>query len=100
MNIEKDKWKKAVLESMKDSQKAKPRPELYGMVEKQIFSQPIQLIPIHQWKKYVAAASVVLLLNISAIFYYSQNKIIPLSSEMVATYIDSETFITSYQIYE
>lgn len=99
MNDKKEKWAEEVFQSMKGSQRAKPRPELYVKIENQIAFSKANVVPLYQWRYYAAAAVLILLVNTTALIYFNQNK--QVNDENVAimdTY--NQSLISSYQIYE
>jgi hypothetical protein len=110
MNSEKEKWFEEVFQSMEGAQKAKPRPEVLAKIERKIAesNQNSQFKPtvisLTQLRKYAAAAAILLLMNASALMYYSQENV-SFSENMasVDTQSDSniynESYITSFQLY-
>ena len=99
MNDEKEKWMKDVFTSMKGSQRAKPKPELFAKIENRIDLTKVKTIPLRQWQYTVVAASFILLINTTALFLYNQNNQIDYE-EVVLVDNYSNSLISSYQIYE
>jgi len=99
MSDDKEKEIEAIFNSMKDSKRAKPSPELYGKIHKQIFTRSTKVISITQLKKYAAAACFILLLNTIALYSYNLQKG---TAEQDVAAVDNyqESLITSYEIYE
>lgn len=99
MNDEKEKWTEEVFQSMKGSQKARPRPELFAKIEDKIAASKNKEIPLHQWRYAVAAAVIILLLNTTALLYYNQHNELSYENAVVADAY-TESLISNYQIYE
>ncbi|MEZ5044879.1 MAG: hypothetical protein R2828_33615 [Saprospiraceae bacterium] len=99
MDDEKEKWMKDVFESMKGSQRAKPKPELFAKIENRIVLSQVKVIPLRQWQYTVVAASFMLLINTTALFFYNQNNQMDYE-EVVVVDTYNESLISSYQIYE
>ena len=96
MNNEKDKWMENVFQSMKDSQRAKPSPELFTKIKNQISTAGVD--PLLQWRYVVAAAVLMLLINSMALIYYIEYK--QVNDEHVAVgRAYKQSLINSYQIY-
>lgn len=97
MKTEKNKLQR-VLESMEGSQRAKPKPELWGKIEEQIEASEAKLISIQQWR-IVAAAVLLLSLNLFALYDYTKN----VAQSSGRTAMDNSAtppLISDYQIYE
>lgn len=100
MKEDKDKWIDEVLDSMKGSQRAKPSPELFAKIENQLAPPEIKIIPMRQWSYAVAAAVLVLVLNVFTVRQFTQNNELN-AGEMVVSADDSgESLISNYKIYE
>lgn len=99
MNDEKDKWMEEVFQSMKDSQRAKPHPELFTKIEEELTVSEVKVIPMSQWRIAVAAAVLLLFVNIASLLYYKQSDVMAYENiEKGSTY--SESLISNYQIYK
>ena len=99
MNDDKEKWMDDAFQSMKGSQRAKPRPELFAQIEGQLMSSKQRVIAMYPWKSAVAAAVLMLLINSTALIYYNQDN--TTSYEEIGTSdAYSQSLITPYQIYE
>lgn len=94
-----EKWAEEVFESMKGSQRAKPRPELFANIENQIAASNLKVISLQQWRVAVAVAAVVLLVNVSAVLFYNQNGGATYEDVAVAAPYN-QSLISNYQIYE
>ncbi len=99
MSQEEEKWMDEGFDSMKGSQKARPRPELFAAIQDEIKSTKGTIIPLQQWRYVAAVAAVVFLLNVAAVMYFTQQHAGP-SQDLVATEDYGQSLITSYQIYE
>lgn len=99
MKNEKEKWMEEVFQSMKGSQRAKPSAELFAHIQNRIANPEAKPVPMYQWKSALAAAAVILLINITALFYYSQQEGLFYENTSV-TDAYHESFISTYQIYE
>lgn len=99
MNDEKEKWIEDVFQSMKGSQRAKPSPELFANIQNRIAPAEAKLVPIYQWKSAVAAAAMILFVNITVLFYYHQQEGLSYEDTSVADAYH-EALISTYQIYK
>lgn len=99
MTEDKEKWMEAVFQSMKSSQRAKPRPELLAKIEDRIKDSTSKVIPLHQWRYAAAAAVLILFANTSALLFYNQYEEVPVAEAVVADAY-SQSLISNYQIYE
>lgn len=99
MNDEKEKWMETVFQSMKGSQRAKPRPDLFAKIQSRIGVVDAKIVPLRQWRYAAAAAVLLLLMNTSVLVYFSQQ--IQVNYEDIAV-VDTynQSLISSYQIYE
>ena len=103
MRTDKDQWMEDVFHSMKGSQKARPSSDLFAKIERSIAeSQNDNVISMHRFRFVAAAASLVLLVNVSALLlYFSQNQINNQASienqESNNSY--RESLISTFQIY-
>ena len=95
---DKEKWIDEVLSSMEGSQRAQPRPELYKKIEGKLLAEKGSVVQFNQWK-YAAAAVLVLLINTTALMYYSQNSRL-INEEVVAADVYDQSLISMSQIYE
>lgn len=100
MKKDKDKWIEDVLDSMKGSQRAKPSPELYAKIERQINAPEAKIVPMPQWSYAVAAAVLVLVLNVFAIRQFTQNNELNVSEIVVSSDDTSSSLISNYKIYK
>lgn len=99
MNDEKEKWMEDVFQSMKGSQRAKPRPDLLVKIQNRIGVVDAKIVPLRQWRYVTAAAILLLLIDMSALVYFSQhNQVNYEDVAVVDTY--NQSLISSYQIYE
>ena len=99
MNDEKEKWMEDVFQSMKSSQRAKPRPDLFVKIQDRIGVGDAKIVPLRQWRYATAAAVLLLLINTVVLIYSSQqNQVNYEDVTVVNTY--NQSLISSYQIYE
>ncbi|MEM1120251.1 MAG: hypothetical protein AAGJ18_07360 [Bacteroidota bacterium] len=99
MKDEKEKWMDAVFQSMQGSQRARPRPDLLAKIENQIAVSKVKIVSLRQWKYAVAAAAIILLMNITALRHFHQPQ--PMNEEkVVALETYSQSLTSSFQIYE
>ena len=96
---DKEKWIKDVFDSLKGSHRAKPGPQLFAKIEHQIYSPETKIIPMRQWSYAVAAAVLILAINIFALRQYAQNKESNIR-ELVASDDSGQPLISNYKIYE
>ena len=99
MNAEREEWVNEVLQSKQGIRRAKPRPDLFADISDRISTSGGKVIPIFQWKYAISAAAIILLINVSALFYYNKN-----SNDSYSTIAVEDTYgqsiVSSYQIYE
>ena len=96
---DKEKWMDEVLSSMIGSQRAEPRPEIFGEMEEKILSVKGQVIHFNQWKYAAAAAVLIFLVNITALMYYTNNTETA-QVEIAIADLYNESLISMSQIYE
>lgn len=97
MKNEKEQWINDVFESVKGSERAKPNTDLFTKIESQIDSEEAKIIPMRQWRMAVAAAVVILIMNVFAIQNFTQN------NRMNADEIENETnqpLISNFNLYD
>lgn len=98
MKNEKEKWIEEVFDSATGSRRAKPSEDLFAKIERQIDIPNAKIIPLGQWRVAVAAAVVILILNIFAISQF--NKGYESSTSELANDPSSESLISNYKLYE
>lgn len=99
MKKNKEEWTKEIFLSMEGGQRAKPRPELFLMIEKRIeASTEIFLLPL-QMRYAATIAIMILFMNIIALYRYIEINTTP-QDNAFATEAYHESLINSYQIYE
>jgi len=98
MNKEKEKWKGQVLESMKGSNRAQPKADLFAKIEKQLYGTESKIISFRQWS--LAAAVAFLLLFTNAIAFYQINQSSNQSAMETIEEVDDQALISNYYIYE
>lgn len=85
-----------ILTSIEDSQRAKPKMDLLAKMERQIYEIEGNVIPINRIRLVAAAAAIMLLLNISALNHYLQNR-----GNVDLVEMDSSTsLITDFKLYD
>lgn len=94
-----DKWIEEVFNSMRNSQRAKPSPNLFDKIEAQIYGSEAKIIYLKQWKKYAAVACLLIYINIAAILYYNYNLSDDTPIQSMAE-SNEEPLLLSYQIYD
>lgn len=99
MNKEKEQWMEEVFQSMKGSQRATPRPELFAKIETKITGLETKVVSLYQWKSAAAIAVLILFLNVTTLLYYHQNALVSYE-ETVDLEAYNQSFISTYQIYE
>lgn len=99
MNDDKEKWMQDVFQSMKGSQRAKPRPDLFVKIQNRIGVGGAKIVPLRQWRYAAAVAVLMLVVNTIALVYFNQqNQLNYEDVTVVDTY--NQALISSYQIYE
>ena len=96
---DREKWIEDVFDSMKGSQRAKPRADLFAKIEQEIQHPETRVIPLYQRRIAVAAAIVLLAGNVFALRHYvntSQTK----GNEIVMDETLSPGLISNYNLYE
>ena len=96
---DKEKWMEEVLDSLKGSERAKPSPGLYAKIESQLDATQVRIISMRQLNFAVAAAVLVLVLNVFALRQFAQTNAFDTSYSTV-TETSSQTLISNYKIYE
>lgn len=92
-----DKKADRIINSFKGSNRAKPSPALYDKIEAKIFLKEASMIPLRTVWLSVAAAILLIFINIAAISSRSANNRSSLSpAEMKESY----SLISNYNIYE
>lgn len=69
-NIE--NWENEVLNSMKGSTPAKPRPELFDLIKGKVDKPKVKVISLIQWRIITAAAAALIFINSYALYSYAQ----------------------------
>ncbi len=96
--MEKEKWIDSVFESLEGSQRAKPQTDLFAAIESQLDAPEAKIIPVAQWRAGVAAAIIILVLNVFALQQFNQNRSLiqkgPLMEEDAG-----ESLISNYKLY-
>lgn len=99
MDRDQDKWMENIFHSMKGSQRAQPPSNLFTKIESQITSSKVKIVPRLSLRFVAVAATLILVLNISALLVYTQqNKASQMHSALQDS--DNNTLITSFQIYD
>lgn len=99
MKEEKDKWVNDVLNSMKGSAPAKPGADLFDQIQGRIDQPKAPIFSLSQQGLSIAAAVLLLLLNIFVINQYQTNQIVN-SNEIGMEGSSSSELISDYKIYE
>ncbi len=99
MNAAKEKWKEEVINSMKGSRRAVPPPDLLARIEANIDASQARVFPIRRWSYVVAAALLLILLNV---FAMRQMMLTNTSSgiEQVAGNDAEQILISNFNLYE
>lgn len=99
MYDDKEKWIAATLNSMKDSKKAKPKSLLYSKIEHRLNDLGTTVISIRQWRFTLAAAILLLTLNIWTIQYFIQ-KNTKNTNNLFIEETSNHYLISNFKIYE
>lgn len=99
MEKEKDKWIKDVLGSTKGIRRAKPDAALFGKIERHLAAPEARLVALPQWRMAIAAAVLVLLLNVFALQQYAKNGG-PNETELVMDELSGQRLISDFKLYE
>jgi len=99
MKERKEQWKEDVLNSMKGSQRAKPSLDLFNKITQKIHHPSTSIIPMHQWRIAITAASILLALNFISIHnYLKTNNLTDKNLSIEET--SSDIIISEYQLYD
>lgn len=71
-------------------------PDLLPRIEASIKGNKAKVIPLAEWRRLVAAAAVVLLLNLVGLVYYAQQT----SGQVALNETSTEVLISDFQLYE
>ena len=99
MNNIKEKWSEDIFQSIKGSQRAKPRPGLFIKIQNRIEAENTTIVSPLQWK-FAAAAAVLLLLMTTSTWVYLSQQNQSNHNNVAAVDIYSQSLINGYQIYE
>jgi len=99
MNDEEEKWMEEVFQSMKGSERAVPRLDLFAKIEEEIAASNTKVVPIRQLRYAAAVAAILLFVNGIALINYNQNSQTSYGDTMVSDDY-SQSLISTYQIYE
>ncbi len=97
MSTEKDKWIDEVFNSLEGMQPAQPDEKLFSKIENQLFNEGAKVIPLYWIRAAVAAAVLVLSVNIYGVYQYAQGLSSPTEQ---ASQQSSYELISSYNLYE
>lgn len=100
MEEDKDKWIEDVLGSMQGSQRAKPNPELYEKIERQLEAPETKIVPMRQWRYAAVAAVLVLVFNAFALRQVVQTNDFSVGEMVVSSDDSGQSLISNYKIYE
>jgi hypothetical protein len=98
-NMDKEKWMDAILQSMRGSHRAKPRPELFAKIENQFYDPAAKVIPVFKLRVAAAAALFLLIFNVFSMRQYAQNA----QSDTAENLIESESdqqLISNFNLYK
>lgn len=95
----KEEWINDVFNSTQGMQRSQAPIDLFDKIEARIDQKDAKIIPIQQWRAAAVAAVVLIAVNLFALQQYSQNNTSGLSIES-NEYADSQSFTSSYQLYE
>lgn len=98
MNKDQEKWISSVMDSTKGIHKAEPSADLLAKIERQIDASEFAVIRMQQWRIAVAAAVLLLALNVFLIRQYMQSN--DTNIELVSNDSSTETLISNYKLYE
>ncbi|MEM9261417.1 MAG: hypothetical protein AAGA62_17390 [Bacteroidota bacterium] len=83
------------LDQLKGMGRAKA-PDLLPSIEAKIKGVKAKVIPLREWRRLVAAAVVVLALNVAGLVYYTQQSV----GQVALNEASTEALISDFQIYE
>ena len=99
MNEDKEEWIEGVFDSLKGSERAVPKAELFAKIKQEITSSEAKVVSIRQWRMTAAAAILLLLTNTYIIQQFSQNNL-PTAQEKLSEDGYQSTLLSNYEIYE
>lgn len=94
---DKEKWIDDVFGSIKGSERARPKSDLFGKILNEIETPNTRIIPLFQLRVIAAAAVVLLILNIAVLRQSIQNSYS--NTEVWITENTEESVISNYNIY-
>ncbi len=99
MESAKEKWVNKVMGSMEGIQRAKPAPDLFAKIEREIASPEGKIISMSQFRVAAAAAILLLAMNIFLLNQYAKSDTSD-TSEWVSEVDSNEQLISNYNLYE
>ena len=99
MKTDKEKWIDQVFESLKGNERAQASPDLLARIEDRIHQPKTKVVTMSQWRFAIAAAILLLLLNVVGLRQYLQTN--PTDTPGLAieeTTVDA--LLSTYQLYE
>ncbi|KAA3641624.1 MAG: hypothetical protein DWQ02_00205 [Bacteroidetes bacterium] len=99
MKSEKEKWVNSVMGSLAGLQRAKPGPDLFAKIEREIVGQEGKIISMSQLRVAAAAAILLLAINVFLLNRYAKSETTS-TSEWVSEVDSDEQLISNYNLYE
>lgn len=99
MKEDKEKWIDAVFDSLQGSTRAKPGSGLFAKIENQIDGRDARFVPLPQWRIAVAAAVVLLCLNVFTVRQYLQSSKVATEAGGAEEASD-QALLSNYKLYE
>lgn len=97
MDKEKEQWIDEVFDSLKGHAKAMPPDHLLAKIEGNLTAPEAMIIPIGKYRVAVAAAAMLLLINVLSLYQFSQKAAMS-DTELVSG--NSESLISDFNLYD
>lgn len=99
MEKDKEKWLDETLGSLQGIKRATPPADLFARIEIRVNQTESKIVPMSQWRPAVAAAIVLLVLNIFAMRLYTQRNISVATDEGVEIAYETQ-LISDFKLYD
>ena len=97
MDREKEQWIDEVFDSLKGHEKAMPPTHLLTKIEQNLHSPEAMIIPVGKYRIAVAAAAMLLLVNVLSLYQFSRNAT---TSDLEWREANAESLISDYKLYD
>ena len=97
MNDNKEKWIQDVFDSLEGSKRATPPSHLLSKIEQNLVAPEAKIIPMSNYRIAVAAAVVLLVMNVFVMYQYAQTSTNSFPESMTD---NTESLITDYKLYD